>query len=382
MNTTRRGFVETIALSTAAGVLAGTSLVSKRARAQTRAASESGVYDNGIIQLHQNESARGPGPKTMDALRSHITKRVGRGYPADHVNELRAGIANYYNVTTDNVQLATGSGPLLRGAVRAFCSADKKFVTPMPTYSTSLSTAQTIGAATQELSLDNSLGIDLGALADAAPGAGLLYLCNPNNPTGTVHGPDAVERFVRRVMREAPGTMIHIDEAYIDYAKPGAMETALPLALELENVFITRSFSKAHGMPGLRVGYALGQEQTLARIRGAWGLGDVNMLGAIAALTALEDREHIASEVQENAEIRDMVIGAFREMEFEVGDSNTNHIFVNIRRPAREFREACRENNVLVGRDFPPMERTHCRISLGSREEMEIAVEVFREVLA
>lgn len=382
MKTTRRGFVGTIALGTTASVLAGTSLFDKGAWAQTRADEESGVYDNGIIQLNQNESARGPGPKTMQALHSHINKRVGRGYSPDHVNELRAGIANSYGLETSNVQLATGSTPLLQGSVRAFCSADKKFVTPMPTYSTSLGTARQIGAAIEEQPLDGSLSVDLDALAAAAPGSGLLYLCNPNNPTGTVHGPDAVEGFVRRVMREAPGTVIHIDEAYINYAKPGAIKTALPLALEFENVFITRSFSKAHGLAGLRIGYALGQEQTLAKIRGAWGMGDVNMLGAIAALTALEDKEHIAWEAQENAEIRDMVVGAFHEMGFEVGDSNTNHIFVNIRRPAREFREACLENKILVGRDFPPLEKTHCRISLGSREEMKIAVEVFRKVLA
>jgi histidinol-phosphate aminotransferase len=381
MHTTRRGFVGTVALGTAASVLAGTSFIPKGARAQTRAASKSGIYDNGIIQLAQNESARGPGPKTMEALQSHITKRVGRGYPADHVNELREGIANHYKLKTEQVQLATGSSPLLEGAARAFSSAEMRFLTPMPTYSTSLRTAQAIGAATQELPLDSSLSIDLDALADAAPGAGLIYFCNPNNPTGTVHGPDAVERFVRRVMREAPESMIHIDEAYIDYARPGAMATALPLALEFENVFITRSFSKAHGLTGLRIGYALGHERTLARISDTWGLGDVNMLSAIAALTALEDKEHVASEAQENAEIRDMVIGAFRDMGFEVPDSNTNHIFVNIGRPASEFREACLEHKVLVGRDFPPMEKTHCRISLGSREEMEMAVEVFREVL-
>ncbi len=382
MKTTRRGFVGTIALGTAAGVLVGTSLFSKEAKAQTRVESKSGIYDNGIIQLNQNESARGPGPKTMSALHSHVTKRVGRGYSPDHVNELRDGIANYYNLTTDYVQLATGSTPLLQGSVRAFCSADKKFVTPMPTYSTSLGTARQIGAGIEEQSLDSSLSIDLDALAGAAPGAGLLYFCNPNNPTGTVHGPAAVERFVRRVMAEAPNTMIHIDEAYINYAKPGAMETALPLALEFENVFITRSFSKAHGLAGLRIGYALAQEQTLAKIRSVWGMGDVNMLGAIAALTALEDKEHIAWEAQENAEIREIVVGAFNEMGFEVGDSNTNHIFVNLRRPAREFRQACLEHKVLVGRDFPPLENTHCRISLGSREEMKIAVEVFRKVLA
>jgi histidinol-phosphate aminotransferase len=382
MKTTRRDFVGTIALGTAASVLAGTSVLNKGAKAQTRADAKSGIYDNGIINLNQNESARGPGPKTIQALHSHVNKRVGRGYSPDHVNELREGIANSYNLPTRNVQLATGSTPLLQGAVRAFCSADKKFVTPMPTYSTSLATAVQIGAATEEQSLDSSLSIDLDALASAAPGAGLLYFCNPNNPTGTVHGPDAVERFVRRVMREAPDTMIHIDEAYINYAKPSAIETALPLVLEFENVFITRSFSKAHGLAGLRIGYALGQEQTLAKIRGAWGMGDVNMLGAIAALTGLEDKEHIAWEAQENAEIRSMVVGVFQEMGFEVGDSNTNHIFVNIRRPAREFRAACLEQKVLVGRDFPPLEQTHCRISLGSREEMEIAVEVFRKVLA
>jgi histidinol-phosphate aminotransferase len=176
--------------------------------------------------------------------------------------------------------------------------------------------------------------------------------------------------------------MIHIDEAYINYTKGGAMETAVPLAMEFENVFITRSFSKAHGLAGLRIGYALGQEQTLAKIRNAWGMGDVNMLGAVAALTALEDKEHLAWEAQENGEIRDMVVGAFREMGFEVGDSHTNHIFVNLRRPAREFREACLQHKILVGRDFPPMEKTHCRISLGSREQMETAVEVFRKVLA
>lgn len=382
MDTTRRGFVGTIALGTAAGALAGASLIGRSASAQTRAASKSGIYDDGIIQLSQNESARGPGPKTLEVLSSHINKRVGRGYPADHVNELRERLASYYKVTTANVQLATGSSPLLEAGPRAFCTAQKRLVIPMPSYSTSLSTARAIGAATQELPLDSSLSIDLDSLADAAPGAGLIYFCNPNNPTGTVHGPDAVEHFVRRVVSEAPDTMIHIDEAYIDYARPGAIKTALPLALEFENVFITRSFSKAHGLTGLRVGYALGQERTLARLRDAWGLGDINMLSALAALTALEDKEHVAWEAQENAEIRDTVIGAFREMGFEVPDSNTNHIFVNIGRPASEFRDACLENKVAVGRDFPPLEKTHCRISLGSREEMATAVEVFRKVLA
>ena len=381
MKTTRRGF-GTIALGAAVGAVSGTTVFSQKVNAQTRAQHAAGEYDNGIIQLNQNESARGPGPNTMEAIRAHTTRRVGRGYSPDHVNELREGIANYYGLSTANVELATGSTPLLQGSVRAFCDAEKAFVTPMPTYSTSLSTAREIDARAIELSLDSGLGVDLDTLAANASGAGLLYLCNPNNPTGTVHGPQVVERFVRRVMRENPDTYVHIDEAYINYCRPGAIETAVPLAMEFEKVFITRSFSKAHGMAGLRVGYALGQEQTLEKIRNAWGMGDVNMLAAVAALTALEDKEHIAWEAQENAEIRDEVIGFFRSRGYEVPDSNTNHIFVNLGMPAAKFREGCLEHKVLVGRDFPPLEQTHCRISLGSREEMKIALEVFSKALA
>ncbi len=381
MKTTRRGF-GTIAIGAAVGAMSGSALLGRKTYAQTREAMATGVFDDGIIQLNQNESARGPGPKTMEAIHAHTTKRVGRGYAPDHVGELQQGLADHYGVERENIQLATGSTPLLQGSARAFCDAEKAFVTPLPTYTTSLSTARQIGARTVELPLDRNLGIDLDQLADNARGAGLLYFCNPNNPTGTVRGPGEVEAFVRRVMEENPDTYIHIDEAYIYYARPGAMETAIPLALEYENVFITRSFSKAHGLAGMRIGFAVAQPQTLQKIRNAWGMGDVNMLGAVAALTALEDEEHMAWEVRENAEIRDEVIGFFRDLGYEVPDSNTNHIFVNLRMPAAEFRSACLEHNVLVGRDFSPLEQTHSRISLGNREEMAIAMDVFRQVLA
>jgi histidinol-phosphate aminotransferase len=382
LKTTRRGFVKTIGLGTAAGVLTGTSFINNSASAQNLAAAKSGVYDNGIMQLNQNESARGPGPNTMQAIHDHTTKRLGRGYSPDHVGELTEAIASKYGLEASNVQLATGSTPLLQGAVRAFCSSDKALVSAVPTYSTSMQTARIMEVPIHEVLLDASMHIDLDAMAQKAPGAGLVYFCNPNNPTGTLHGPQAVERFVRRIMKESPSTYVHIDEAYINYADPGAMETALPLVQEFKNVFITRSFSKAHGMAGLRVGYALGHEDTIGAIRSAWGMGDVNMLGAVAALIALKDDDHIEWERAENAEIRQIVIAAFEDMGYQVPYSHTNHIFVNLGRPAREFRAACLREKILVGRDFPPMENSHCRISLGSREEMQQAVEVFRKVLA
>ena len=105
------------------------------------------------------------------------------------------------------------------------------------------------------------------------------------------------------------------------------------------------------------------------------------MLGAIAALTSFEDREHIEWEREENNRVKAFTVGALNDLGYDVPESHTNHIFVNLRAPARGFREACMNQKVAVGRDFPPWENSHCRISLGSMEEMEVAVRVFRDVL-
>lgn len=381
MKLTRRGFIGALGVSTAAGVLSGSTLLSRTAYAQTRAAAMSKVYDGGIMQLNQNESARGPGPKVLEAIREHASKRVGRGYSPDYVNELHSSLADYYGVTTDNVLLATGSTPLLEGAVHAFCSSDKPLVTAVPTYSTSAQTARSLGIPVKDVQVDAGMSIDLAGMAAASVGAGLVYFCNPNNPTGTVHPPAAVDRFVRQVLAQSPDTRILIDEAYINYVADGLMETALPLAMEFPNVFISRSFSKAHGLAGMRIGYALGQKDTVNALNRAWGMGDVNMLAAVAAVTAFEDHEHIAWERDENARVRAFTTAVFTELGYEVPPSQTNHLFVNLRMPAATFREACLAQKISVGRDFPPMHNSHCRISLGSMEEMEIAAQVFRRVL-
>jgi histidinol-phosphate aminotransferase len=146
-------------------------------------------------------------------------------------------------------------------------------------------------------------------------------------------------------------------------------------------VFITRSLSKAHGMAGLRVGYAIGQAETLQRISQAWHLGSMNTLSAVAAIASLEDKAHIADEAAENARVRSFVLSAFREMGFDVPQPHANFVLVDLGRPAAWFRAQCLERRVAVGRDFPPLEQTHSRISLGTMEEMERAVGVFREIL-
>ena len=337
--------------------------------------------DGGMIRISSNENARGPSKKAFDALQKALTPRVGRGYPPDYTNDLVETIARHYKVGRQNVIIATGSGPILEAAVRAFCSPGKPLVTAAPTYGTSEATARRIGVPVTSVHVDRALMIDLDAMANASVGAGLVYFCNPNNPTGTAHGAAAVERFVRRIKRESPETAIHIDEAYMDYAHDPAVKTASALTQELPRVFISKSFSKAHGMAGLRIGYAVGQQTTVGPIAQASNLGSMNTLSAVAAIASLEDPAHIEAEVKENARVRDFTLQAFRRIGYEASEPHTNHIFVDLGRPASQFREACRSLGVEVGRDFPPMEKTYSRISLGTMDEMRKAVEVFRTVL-
>ena len=260
--------------------------------------------DGGFIRISSNENARGPGRKTMDALRNAITPRVGRGYPPDYTADLVGTIAETYGVGRDHVIVGTGSGPILEGGTRAFCASDKPLVTAAPTYGTPDQAAKRINAPVKMIRVDRSLGLDLDAMADAATGAGMIFFCNPNNPTGTVHNYAAVEQFVRKVKQRSPQTKILIDEAYIDYVHDPGVKTAVPLATELPGVFVTRSYSKAHGMAGLRLGYAIGQPETLKAISGAWNLGSVNTLTAAAGIASLRDAKHIEEERRECARAR------------------------------------------------------------------------------
>ena len=380
MSVTRRNFFRTVGLGSAG---LSTSLIVGRSQdalafAEPFAAAPD---DSGVIRVSNNENNRGPGRKAIEALHGAATVRMGRGYPPDYVNELTDTIAAVYGVKRESVIVGTGSGPILEGSVRAFCAVDKPVVTAAPTYATAENMARRMNAPVKLIAVDRAMQLDLNAMAEASKGAGMVYICNPNNPTGGAHNAAAIEQFVRTVKSSSPGTAILIDEAYIDYAHDRAIKTAAPLAMELPGVFITRSFSKAHGMAGLRLGYAVGQPDTVGAIPKAWQLGSINTLTAAAGIASLKDTQHIADEVAENARVRDFTLQAFKDMGYPAIDSHANCVFVDVKRTAASFRDACMAMKVQVGRDFPPYEKTHARITLGTMDEMRQAVDVFRKVL-
>lgn len=359
--------------------------ISDRGREAGRAGTLEQAVQAGVqqVRISSNENPLGPGQHVLDAIVGKFPEAARYPFNAvQHEGQLPAAIAaKFPGATPENVVMGAGSGEILTNAVRAFTSPARPFATPWPSFENPNVTARKIGTPVREVTLDASLRIDVPATIAAAKGAGLVFFCNPNNPTATAHGQAAVADFVKQVRATSPDTVILIDEAYHDYVTDPSYRSAVDIALVTPNVFVTRTFSKAYGMAGLRIGYAIGHAPTIRRLtsfRMPYGIGTPHIAAMIAGVN---NPAHIAAERKRNTEVRNFTLKAFADMGYTGTDSQSNFIFVNLKRPAAQFRDACAAEGVLVGRDFPPFEKTHCRISIGTMAEMQRAVDVFRKVL-
>ncbi|HEY2851087.1 MAG TPA: aminotransferase class I/II-fold pyridoxal phosphate-dependent enzyme [Gemmatimonadaceae bacterium] len=333
----------------------------------------------GMIRIDSNENPNGPGNRAFEAMRA--TFPDANRYPVTLEDDLTNEIARYLSVKPENIMLGCGSSEVLRSAVQAFTSPTRALVSPSPSFELAADYARFAGIPVKSPRCDAKLRTDLDAMVDAAKGSGLVYFCNPNNPTATVHGKAAVAGMVERIGRTSPQTMVLIDEAYHEYVEDPAYATAIPMALESPNVFVARTFSKVFGMAGMRVGYAVGRPETIARMKG-WMLGsNVNQLALAAAKTTVADSTRIADEKRKNHEAKIFTVKAFASMGYEVTPSDANFMMVDIKRDVKTFKAECIKRGVAVGRPFPPL-NTHLRVSVGTMAEMEKAVEVFRTTLA
>src|SRR5690606_16273745 len=199
-------------------------------------------------------------------------------------------------------------------------------LTPVPTFEIPARVARALGHPVVERPVTSSLDVDLDDLSRHVRGAGLVFLCNPNNPTSTALPLDAITDFVRDTRRRAPDAVVLLDEAYIEYADGRGVASAEAMALAMPNVVVSRTFSKAFGMAGLRVGYAIGQPATLAALQQhALPMG-VNTLALYAARAAVEDGQFLPREAARNAEVRRFVADRFTAAGCGVPVSHTNFL--------------------------------------------------------
>ena len=379
MSVSRRAFVQTLGAG-------GAGLVSARFLPSSGPGLLESVLEAAELRpllLHNNENPVGPGSAAIEAMRAIIgptALQVGR-YPTNKAALIK-GIAARCDVTQDNVMVACGSTELLRIAVQVFTSKTNHLVTGAPTYEECTGYAELIHTPVKAVKLDARLRLDLGSMAAASNGAGLVYINNPNNPTATIQPASAIEGFIKDVLKTSPKTTILVDEAYHDYVTDPAHKSQIPLAIQNPRVIVARTFSKAYGMAGLRIGYVIAHPDTLKVMKKWEATAAMSVLSMGAAIASVNDQAHIPAEAKRNTEARQFTLDWFKKAGYDATDSQANFIFVDIKRPAAAFRDACRANGVLVGRDFPPFAQTHTRISIGTIVEMGKATDVFGKVLS
>jgi histidinol-phosphate aminotransferase len=343
------------------------------------------AVERGVICIASNENPVGPGKAVLDSLRTLLEGGARPGRYSNQSGQLTEAICAHFKVKPENVLLSEGSTEILRAATQVFTSKTKALVGTIPTYEECAGYAELLGHPVKGVSLDSAFKLDVDKMAAAAKGAGLVFYCNPNNPTATYVGAKATRAFLAKVNSTSPETTVLVDEAYFDYVTDPDHETHIPIAVENPRVIVARTFSKAYGMAGLRQGYAIAHPETIKKMRewcAASGTGSLNVFGMAAATVAIaQDSSFTTNERNRNKAVRDMATKWFADRGMKPTDCQANFMFVDIGTPAKAFRDACRAKGVMVARDFPPFEKTHARITLGTMEEMTKAVQVFGEVL-
>ena len=340
------------------------------------------------IRISSNENPLGPGKAAIDAILGKFPE--ANRYPFNSTPldaDLEILIAKLNNGKRENVVLGVGSQELLKNAARVFMSPTKHLVIPSPTYGDPAGFAQNVLKYTVKTApVDREDAEDRPERAAAArQGRRPRLPLQPEQPDRRRStAPRRSSDFIAEVKKTSPTTG-DPDRRSVPRLRhrPGVRDRDSDRRSRTPGVVVARTFSKAYGMAGVRIGYAIGDAATIKKMS-AWRMPyNVNTFGVAAAVASLKDPQHIKEESARNKAVRDFTVKALADLGYKSTDSQTNFIFTDIGKTmtAAAFRDACAAKGVMVGRDFPPLEKQWARISLGTMEEMQKATEVFRSVL-
>lgn len=320
----------------------------------------------GPIRLDLTGDSHGPSPRAIAAMKDAL----GTGVRSDEeVLGLREAIARYHGVVPAQVLLGCGSGEILRMMASAFTGPGRNIVLADPTCPLISQYAVRGGATVVAVPLRVDHSHDLSAMLAAIHATtGVVYICNPNNPTGTLTRRQDLETFIRRI----PGApVIVIDEAYHDYVDRSADTVSfLDEPIDDDRIVVVRSFSKIHGLAGLRVGYAITTSR-LASLAGYWALeANINVAGARGAAVALTDTAWVQQNAAMNANTRQEFLNQANARMLRSIDSQTNFVMLDTQRQLGRVLDHFRSRGIGLAGPFPPFD-THVRVSLGTAAQME-----------
>ncbi len=324
-----------------------------------------------IVKLASNECPVPPFPEVQEAIAA-ATATLHR-YPENSAYRLVAGLAEHYGLPADNFWVSAGSTQVLGTVSLSAGGRGTSIVFAEPSFVMYGIYAIICGSESIRVPLDANHRHDLdGMLAAVRDDTTIVYVCNPNNPTGTHASADEIRRFVDAVPDRV---LIVIDEAYAEFATAPDFATAIPLALQRDNVIVTRTFSKAYGLAGLRVGYAVGQPGTISMLRRTQLPFTVTTLGQVAATEALRHQEQLQRRVEDNAAGRTWLTEQLGARGVRVADSQTNFVMLLDDHDPKALAQAFMERGVII-RTLGGM----IRVSVGTPAENERFIAVWDEV--
>jgi histidinol-phosphate aminotransferase len=325
------------------------------------------------VRINTNENPMGPCPAALEAIRKVLPN--GGRYQFDQTYAFVAAMAADTGLPADHVLPSAGSSDPLHRSVLAFTSPARPLVIADPGYEAPAGAARFVGAKVIQVPLRKDHSHDAAAMANAHPSAGVIYVCNPNNPTGTLTRKEDIEHIVARMPK---GCLLLLDEAYIHFADA---PPATDLVAAGKDVIVLRSFSKLYGMAGLRAGAALGRPDLLARLRGFGGLGILPATGMAGATASLKEKALVAERRKAVAEVREDLFGWLTKKGYGFIRSEANMVLIDGKRPGRDTVAALLKHKVAVGRSWAALPN-HVRVTIGTRDEMAKFKAAFERVMA
>src|ERR1051326_1267949 len=368
----RRGFSRRSFGKVAALISAGATLPFYNEAALAQFSKVSGGIPADAVKIDANENPLGPCSDAIDAIQSIVPK--GGRYQYELTDQFRQILAESEGVPASHVNPYPGSSQPLHLAVIAFTSPQKGLVTGDRGYKTPEPAAEFIGSKVNRVPLTKTYAHDVKAMAKADPNAGLLYVCNPNNPTGTTTSRSDIEWLLAN---KPAGSILLIDEAYIHFSD--APRTT-DLVAAGKDVVVLRTFSKIYGMAGLRAGAAIGRPDLLQRMSG-YAAGALPVTAMVGATASLKSKSVVPERARINRRVREDTLEFLDKHNFHYVPSVSNKFMVDVKRPGREVIEAMRREKVYIGRVWPSWP-TYVRVTVGTPEEMAKFKAAFLKVMA
>jgi histidinol-phosphate/aromatic aminotransferase/cobyric acid decarboxylase-like protein len=299
----------------------------------------------------------------------------GGQYLFDQTTAFVEALAAAVELPTTHVLPTAGSSDPLHRAVLAYTSPSRPLVVADPGYEAPARAAKFLEAKVISVPLRKDYSHDCKAMAKADPDAGVIYICNPNNPTGTVTRKEDIDHVVANKPR---GCVVLIDEAYIHFS-PSATSAVEHVAAG-KDVIVLRTFSKVYGLAGLRAGAALARPEVLEKLRGFGGLGFLPLSGTVGATASLKEKKLVAERRQIMTDVRQDLAAWLDGRGIGYIPSEANMIMIDCKRPGREVAAAMLEHKVAIGRSWPSLP-THVRVTIGTREDMARFKAAFAKVM-